>query len=496
MTLSEGMTMDRLPLRAITVSVLLAATIFALDLFLPLGVAGGVPYVALVLVGLWFPAPRAVLVLAGVGSVLTVAGYFLSEPAGVPWMVLVNRSLALFAIWIVAILGFQRRLGEIALSQSHSQLEDRVIRRTEALRESEERLDMALSAALMGTFSRELGNNGITWDARAEAIYGMAPGTFDGSVERFQSVVHSDDWARVKRAAEQAIGEGADYDIEYRAVWPGGAVHHVASRAGVIRDDDGTPLQITGVVRDITERKRLEAELLHAERMATLGRLSATVSHELRNPLGAIRTSLAVVEIKARAAGLDIERATARMERSIVRCDRIIEEMLDYARAGQLKTVPTEIDSWLGQVLDEQTVPDGISVRRDLAAPGAVLDIDPDRLQRAIINLYENACDAMAELDGEAPGGAARTLSVGSRDDGGEVVITIADEGPGMTDEVMANALEPLFSTKSFGVGLGLPIVKQIVEQHGGRIEFRTAPGDGTRATIRMPLGGGAGNAA
>ena len=258
---------------------------------------------------------------------------------------------------------------------------------------------------------------------------------------------------------------------------------------------------------DISERKRAEDEraryrdhleelvaerttaleaahrrLLQQERLATLGQLTATVSHELRNPLGTVRSS--VFSIREQSGTLDA--ATAEMfnraERGIVRCDRIIEELLDYTRARQAVLLAMQIDEWIGQVLDEQRLPPGISLRRRLTAAIQV-PIDSEKLRRCLINLITNACQAME--DNEPPGGE---LTVETRVAGQRVEIRVLDTGPGMPPDHLERIFEPLYSTKGFGIGLGLPVVRQVAEAHGGGIEIQSQPDHGTTATLWLPL--------
>jgi len=244
-----------------------------------------------------------------------------------------------------------------------------------------------------------------------------------------------------------------------------------------------------------TELRRAQQDLVKQERLATLGRLAATVSHELRNPLGAIGTSLAVLDAKTRNQHLGVEKALDRMQRGIARCDGIIGEMLDYARDRQLTPAPVDLDAWVAEFLDEMEIPGGIRVDRRLNTPGALVSLDAELMRRALVNIYSNACHAMQ--DSNRNGGADRvsTLTVETVCADGWAEISFADTGTGIAEDVLANVFEPLFSTKSFGVGLGLLIVKKIVELHRGTIAIDSTPGCGTRVTVRIPQNSGNGAA-
>ena len=223
--------------------------------------------------------------------------------------------------------------------------------------------------------------------------------------------------------------------------------------------------------------------------MATLGQLTATVSHELRNPLGAIRTSLFTVQQRVKDNGLGIERPLERIERSVTRCDNIITDLLDYSRGNQPNLEATEVDAWLAEVLAEQSAPAWVRIDLELCAGGLILPLDKDRLRRAVINVFENALDAVEARHGKEGGEAAGRLTVSSRQNGERLEISVTDNGPGIAPEIYPRIFEPLFSSKTFGVGLGLPTVKHIMEQHRGGIDVATQPGAGTTVILWLPLG-------
>jgi PAS domain S-box-containing protein len=240
-------------------------------------------------------------------------------------------------------------------------------------------------------------------------------------------------------------------------------------------------------VEQRTEQLRqAQSELVKQERLATLGQLTATVSHELRNPLGAMRNSLYVV--RNRVDGTDSQLSTTldRIDRNITRCDGIIEELLDYTRIRTLAPVPVTVDAWIEEVLDEHPIPPGVTLRRDFGMSAATVYMDPARMRRAVVNALENALQTVAEI---APPARDRPpeVTIGSALAGDRVEITIRDNGPGIPSEIGHQVFEPLFSTRNFGVGLGLPVIRQIMEQHDGGVTLKSVEGAGTTVILWFP---------
>ena len=229
-------------------------------------------------------------------------------------------------------------------------------------------------------------------------------------------------------------------------------------------------------------------QLLETEGLAVLGQITATVSHELRNPLGSMRNSVFAITESTRGKGLGVEKALERVDRNIQRCDDIIGDLLDFAQQREPDATAIAVDEWLGKVLDKQELPEGISIARSLAATGAEVLIDQEQLDCVIDKLVENAGDAITDAKEAGDGETGTEIRVESRLAGDRLEITVSDEGLGIPADVLPKIFEPLFSTKGFGVGVGLPTAKRIMEQHGGGIEITSEPGRGTRALLWLPL--------
>lgn len=271
--------------------------------------------------------------------------------------------------------------------------------------------------------------------------------------------------------------------------------------------------RFVAVVRDISERKKSELELakyrdhleelveertreLHnaqdelvrKERLATLGQLTATVSHELRNPLGAIRPSLFIIERITESLSNDkLRNAVERVDRNIARCDHIIDELLDFTRITELEVLPVEMDNLIDTVINEQAIPPAINIEREAGLGDETIKIDANRFRRAFINVFENAIHALLRNESTEDYIDNASLQIKSAHNNDRIEISVTDNGYGIPEEVMKKIFEPLFSTKGFGVGLGMPTVKQIMEQHRGGIEIQSTQGQGTTVTLWLP---------
>ena len=233
--------------------------------------------------------------------------------------------------------------------------------------------------------------------------------------------------------------------------------------------------------------QKLEAtqkELVKNERLAALGQLTATVSHELRNPLGTIRSSVfSISERLDQTSNADLFKILERAERNVIRCDKIIEELLDYTRAKELNYKIVDLDQWIQKFFDEFELPEGISLKLDLSA-GVDASIDVERFRRCLINLVENAQHAILDVTHT---NHEKCITVQTKADG-RIEINIRDTGIGISEAHLQRVFEPLYSTKNFGFGLGLPIVSQIMELHDGGITITSESNAGTNVMLWLPL--------
>jgi len=232
---------------------------------------------------------------------------------------------------------------------------------------------------------------------------------------------------------------------------------------------------------------RTKKELIQKERLAVLGKIIATVSHELRNPLGTIRTSLYTISQKLTSKDkVLLEKQLTRAERNVMRCDTIIEELLDFTRSSELHLEITALDNLCDEVLNEYVFPENVKITKEFSSD-AIIKIEKEKIRRCLINILNNSCLAMLESENNEIQNPLRLNILTGRSDT-KVWIEIIDNGPGIPDSEINKIFEPLYSTRTYGIGLGLPIVKQIMEQHSGGISIDSKSGSETSVKLWFPL--------
>ena len=366
-----------------------------------------------------------------------------------------------------------------------------------------ERLVEAERITHFGSWTYEIAANKVTWSDEMFRIWGLDPETFGASYEAYLETVHPDDRALVDRAVKQSFESGG-FDYEYRIVRHDGAERFVHARSKVVCDDQGAPVTMIGTAQDITERKEIEAEREHLlaqeraqnARLRELDRLKdtfvASVSHELRTPLTSISGFLQLVQDGLAGETTEEQRrCLAIAGRNADRLHRLIGDLLFVAQmdAGQLVLEPTQIDlRALAAECLESVRPRAMQAGVEVVLEGdavAGLQGDPSRLTQLLDNLVSNAIKFSSE-GGQV---AVRTIS-----ENGNVVLEVADHGIGIPAEQQQHLFQRFFRGSNAaeraiqGTGIGLSIVKAIVDAHGGSIAVESREGEGTTFRVAFPL--------
>ena len=247
------------------------------------------------------------------------------------------------------------------------------------------------------------------------------------------------------------------------------------------------------MVEDRTAQlKAAQDELVKKEKLAVLGQLTATVSHELRNPLGVIRTSNYYLESKIKGQDEKLDKHIRRIEEQVSLCDIIVADLLEYTRGRDIVMTKGDMSAWLTEAVEQVAEHEKITISIKIKKKLPPVLYDREKMRRVIINILTNSIQAVkAKSDTTAEkGGKPFTprISLEARTNGGNLDIIISDNGIGMDKETREQAFEPLFTTRTRGTGLGLAIVKKIIEEHNGVITLESRQGKGTSVILTLPV--------
>ncbi|NQU59273.1 MAG: bacteriohemerythrin [Rhodospirillales bacterium] len=477
-------------------AVVLATLFFIFDISLPLGVAGGVPYVALVLIGIWFPKKRYVYALAIIGSTLTVVGYFASPPGSALWIVLTNRALALAVIWISAILIAARKQAEIELAAS---VEREALQKNQSAL-VDERLHNAIESFPDGFVLYDPEDRLIMCNQAFHEMWAgiddlIKPGVFFHQLAdaiSSRGLAQKDEAAKKQTWVYDRLEHGFEDDfLEIKLTNGRWILHH---------DHRTTDGGHAGIRIDITERKHLEMDMLAAKKEAeksskAKSEFLASMSHELRTPLNAVLgfAQMLLFDPKnplSQAQNVHVESILEGGNHLL----ELVNEILDLAKieANQLNLSLEEVNA-------NDVVADCVALSIPLGEPRDITIIDQfssgspsllrtDRLRfkQALINLLSNA------IKFNNDGG---TVSVeGHESENGFLRISVTDTGVGIAEEDYESVFhmfhrlgaDPMISRE--GTGIGLTVTKLLVEQMAGRVGFESEEGAGSTFWLELPL--------
>jgi PAS domain S-box-containing protein len=448
--------------RLIAAVVLVAAGIFVVDLFLPLGVGGGAPYTVLVLAGLWSRRRAFIPILASAATALTVLGAFLSPMNGVVWMGEVNRLITVLAIWGISILLLKYDRTRRALIRSRQDAR-RYLEVAEILllaldREGRIRMLNRKGGELLGCDPQEV--IGRSW---------------------FETFLPQDDREAVWTAFQRLL-RGETGLVEYnenRVVTLRGTERLLAWHNAALRDDQGEIVGTVSSGEDVTERRSAEEVERRREALARIGEMAAMVAHEVKNPIAGISGALQILEKR-----LDLDDASREVFAGIVErlevLNRMSGDLLQFSRSRLPRPEPIPVRSLVqeaGKLV--RSDPRNVGIQVAVEGQDPVLRLDRELMGVVLLNLFLNAAHAM---------GGAGTIRVSLESRDGFCEIRVLDEGHGIPPEKRDRIFEPFFTTKAQGTGLGLSVARQMIEAHGGSLQAEGAEGGrGACFAIRLP---------
>lgn len=456
------------------VTLLLCAAVFILDCKTPMGMGTPFLYVVPVLVGSWSPM-RQCIPTAILCSILTLAGVYLAPAGRGLETAVANRVIAMVAIWISAGLALKRKITE------------------ERLRSSARRNQTVLEIAIDAIITIDLKGIMVSANLATEKMFGYSRRELIGSNV---SMLMPDPYQRehdgylkhyVDTGEKKIIGIGREVVARRKD----GTVFPVDLAVSEMFLDDGR--FFLGIIRDISDRKRAEqakekVERIAAgrERLAVLGEVAAGVAHEFRNPLHGVLNCVKIIRSKTKGDA-SIGQWLDMQEEGLNRMDMISSRLLRLSRDEMGPKVPKdpgEVVRTSIAFIQARAQKAGVAIEMEVEPGLSNIAIDAERISEAVLNLLTNA------LDASEGGGKVEVRAMKSVSYPGMLEFAVKDNGSGMPPDVQERAFEAFFTTKPIGKGsgLGLALVKKVVDQHGGLVELSSEQGRGTTIKILLPV--------
>jgi C4-dicarboxylate-specific signal transduction histidine kinase len=303
----------------------------------------------------------------------------------------------------------------------------------------------------------------------------------------------------VKQTIERAAAERQDWQLEHRLLLPGGEVKYVSVVARVRNDQPG-PCEFVGAIMDVTGRKRAEeslreaqAHLAHVTRLTTVGELTASIAHEVNQPLAAVVTNAnACMRWLSREPPNydEVRQAILRIIRDGTRGGEVIARIRGLVKKEQAPRGFLDVNDVVRETISLVRVNlQGASLTLELAYDIPKVKADRVLLQQVLLNLLGNAMDAMRTVTDRPQILSIQTACHEQR----SALVTVQDSGIGLTPKQMQSLFEAFYTTKPQGLGMGLSICRSIIESHGGRLWAQSKEGSGTILSFTLPIEGGGG---
>jgi PAS domain S-box-containing protein len=319
------------------------------------------------------------------------------------------------------------------------------------------------------------------WSEECYRVQGFDPKGGQPRYETFFQRIHPNDQARIAEVIERAVREKEEFEFDYRIIHPGGEIRDARSFGHPILDPFGDLVEYVGTIIDVTDRRQVEKErerfreaqsdLAHVSRMTTMGELTASLAHEVNQPIAAAVTYAGTCVRWLTRDDPQLEearQAATEAARNAKRAADIINRIRSLSKKGESKRQLVDINEVIREIvalLQNEARRYSISIRTDLNANLPNVMADSVQVQQVMMNLIMNGIDAMRDVD--------RTRELTIRSQTGEdhqLVISVSDAGVGLPSQQREQIFNAFFTTKSHGIGMGLRISRSIVESHGGRL--------------------------
>ena len=365
----------------------------------------------------------------------------------------------------------------------------------DALRHSETYLAEAQRLSLTGSFGWNVSSGKLFWSEESFRIFGYDQ-TTEPSLKLMIERTHPTDIARVQQLIDRVSRDGQDWQLEHQLLMPDGSVKHLHVVARGLRDQSRR-VEFVGAVMDVSATKRAEqelrqaqAELTHVARVTTLGELTASIAHEVNQPIAGVVTNAgaALNWLMAQPPNLDkVREILGQIVNDGERAGDIVHRIRALVKKAPPRIVRLDVNETVRDVLvltRSEVLKHGVSLQTQFATDLPLVKGDRIQLQQVIINLILNAIEAMSAVQ---KGTREMWISTGC-EASSSVIVTVRDYGPGLDPRSVQHLFEPFFTTKPDGLGMGLAICRSIVEAHGGRLWASANEPRGAVFKFTLPL--------
>jgi len=365
-----------------------------------------------------------------------------------------------------------------------------------ARKEAEERYRLVAKATNDAIWDLDLATGQIVWNDSVSSVFGYSLEGQGTDLAWWEEKLHPDDRERVAASLEAAVEGGATrWSAGYRFRVASGNYAHIFDRGFIIRDADGRAVRAVGAMMDMTERRRvdaelrqMQAELIHVSRLSAMGTMASTLAHELNQPLTAVTNyvhgSRRLLQEDAAGQVPQVLEALEAAEAASLRAGQIVRKLRELVSRGNVSPGPEELpklieDASLIGFVDEHL--HGVTHRTELDPSATWVNVDRIQIQQVLINLIRNAVQAMQDQP-------RREVTIRTRTVSSELAeVSVADTGSGIPPDVREALFSPFKSTKADGMGIGLSISRTIVEAHGGKIWADDSDGGGAVFRFTLP---------